>query len=72
MYEFLILRARQFNVSKFGDSLETKAKLFQVGGLERSLGDTRQDNKKVAATLESIMKSHTQLQFTVEGKIHSI
>ncbi len=29
--------------------------------------DTRADNKKMAATLESVMKSHSQLQLTLEG-----
>ena len=35
--------------------------------MKRNLGDARDDNKKVAGTLESVMQSHSRLELMVEG-----
>nr|XP_006811574.1 PREDICTED: coiled-coil domain-containing protein 150-like [Saccoglossus kowalevskii] len=39
----------------------------KISNLQRSLSDAKEDNNKIARTLESIMSSHAQLQTTVEN-----
>ncbi|XP_077998846.1 coiled-coil domain-containing protein 150-like [Glandiceps talaboti] len=39
----------------------------KIHSLQRSLSDAKQDNAKIASTLESVMSSHSQLQTTVEN-----
>lgn len=40
---------------------------FQVSSLQKNLDDVKAVNKEIAATLEAVMSSHSQLQSVVEG-----
>lgn len=40
---------------------------FQVSSLQKNLDDAKAVNKEIAATLEAVMSSHSQLQSVVEG-----
>lgn len=44
-----------------------QALFFQVSSLQKNLDDAKAVNKEIAATLEAVMSSHSQLQSVVEG-----